>query len=137
MKGNAALLWEQPGRWDVGEVDLDPPQRGEVLVRLVATGLCHSDDHFATNDIPLPHLPVCAGHEGAGVVVEVGTDVHALRPGDHIALVLFTFRGPTYGLFQGLGTIPILLDFDPREMANSSASVSVRMRGRSSTGGTA
>ena len=53
MKGNAALLWEQPGRWDVGEVDLDPPQRGEVLVRLVATGLCHSDDHFATNDIPL------------------------------------------------------------------------------------
>jgi phenylacetate-CoA ligase len=39
-----------------------------------------------------------------------------VRPGDHIALVLFTFRGPTYGLFQGLGTIPILFDFDPREM---------------------
>jgi NDMA-dependent alcohol dehydrogenase len=84
MKCNAALLWEQPGRWDVREVDLDPPQRGEVLVRLVATGLCHSDDHFATNDIPLPHLPVCAGHEGAGVVVEVGADVHGLRPGDHV-----------------------------------------------------
>ena len=39
-----------------------------------------------------------------------------VRPGDHIALVLFTFRGPTYGLFQGLGTVPILFDFDPAEM---------------------
>ena len=84
MKCRAALLWEQPGTWDVCEVELDPPQRGEVLVRVVATGLCHSDDHFATNDIPLPHLPVCAGHEGAGVVEEIGPGVERLRPGDHI-----------------------------------------------------
>lgn len=71
MRCDAALLWEEPGTWDVGEVELDPPQHGEVLVRLAATGLCHSDDHFATHDILLPHLPVRAGHDGAGVV-EIG-----------------------------------------------------------------
>jgi NDMA-dependent alcohol dehydrogenase len=84
MRCNAALLWEQPGPWTVQEVELDPPRDGEVLVRMVATGLCHSDDHFATNDLPLPYLPVCAGHEGSGIVEEIGHGVRTLRPGDHI-----------------------------------------------------
>jgi NDMA-dependent alcohol dehydrogenase len=84
MRCHAALLWEQPGSWTVQEVELDPPRDGEVLVRLMATGLCHSDDHFATNDIPLPKLPVCAGHEGAGIVEAVGHGVRTLQPGDHV-----------------------------------------------------
>lgn len=84
MKTRAALLWEQPGKWEVTTVDLDPPKAGEVLVRVEATGLCHSDDHFATGDIPVATLPFVGGHEGAGVVQELGPGVTALEPGDHI-----------------------------------------------------
>ena len=84
MKTRAALLWEAPGRWQVAEVDLDPPRADEVLVRLGATGLCHSDDHFATGDIGVARFPFAGGHEGAGVVEEVGPGVRSVQPGDHI-----------------------------------------------------
>jgi S-(hydroxymethyl)glutathione dehydrogenase/alcohol dehydrogenase len=55
-----------------------------VLVRIAASGLCHSDDHFCTGDITVGHLPFCGGHEAAGVVEAVGPGVSTLRPGDHI-----------------------------------------------------
>lgn len=84
MKTRAAVLWEQPGVWDVTEVDLDGPRSREVLVEMVATGLCHSDDHYVKNDIPAGHLPLCGGHEGGGVVREVGPDVTELAVGDHV-----------------------------------------------------
>ncbi|MDZ5622374.1 NDMA-dependent alcohol dehydrogenase [Nocardioides sp. HM23] len=84
MKVRAALLREVPGKWEVNEVELDPPREGEVLVRIVANGLCHSDDHFATGDIPVGHLPLCGGHEASGVVEEVGPGVRTLKPGDHV-----------------------------------------------------
>jgi len=84
MKIKAALLFEQPGKWQVTEVELDPPKEHEVLVKLAASGLCHSDDHIAKGDSPCAHLPRNGGHEGAGVVVEVGPGVLGLQPGDHI-----------------------------------------------------
>jgi S-(hydroxymethyl)glutathione dehydrogenase/alcohol dehydrogenase len=84
MKARAAVLWEQPGRWEVEEVELDGPGYGEVLVEMAATGICHSDAHFVTGDVPLDHLPFCAGHEGCGVVREVGPGVRRLAEGDHI-----------------------------------------------------
>ncbi|MBB1152149.1 NDMA-dependent alcohol dehydrogenase [Amycolatopsis dendrobii] len=84
MKTTAALLWETPGAWDVREVDLDPPKAGEVLVQVMASGLCHSDDHFAQGDIPFHSYPACGGHEGAGIVREVGPGVTRVAPGDHI-----------------------------------------------------
>jgi NDMA-dependent alcohol dehydrogenase len=84
MKTRAALLWEAPGKWDVREIDLDPPHAGEVLVRMIAAGLCHSDDHFARGDIPFATYPACGGHEGAGIVEAVGPDVTRVVPGDHI-----------------------------------------------------
>jgi S-(hydroxymethyl)glutathione dehydrogenase/alcohol dehydrogenase len=84
MKTRAALLWEAPGPWRVEEVELDPPKEGEVLVHLAASGLCHSDDHFAKGDIGVATFPFVGGHEGAGVVEAVGPGVHTLRPGDHI-----------------------------------------------------
>jgi NDMA-dependent alcohol dehydrogenase len=84
MKTRAAILREVPGRWEVHTVELDPPRDGEVLVRVVASGLCHSDDHFATGDITVGHLPICGGHEAAGVVEAVGPGVRTLRAGDHI-----------------------------------------------------
>ena len=75
---NAAVLWDVDGDWTVEEVDLDPPQEGEVLVSFEATGLCHSDHHPRTGDIPAP-LPIIGGHEGAGIVQEVGPGVRGLQ----------------------------------------------------------
>ncbi|GAA2892847.1 NDMA-dependent alcohol dehydrogenase [Pseudonocardia halophobica] len=84
MKSRAALLMEVPGKWEVVEVDVDEPRANEVLVRYVATGLCHSDEHHATGDNATQVLPYCGGHEGAGVVEEVGPGVTMLKPGDHV-----------------------------------------------------
>lgn len=83
MKMNAAVLWEVDGDWCIEEVDLDGPQDGEVLVSFEATGLCHSDHHARTDDIASP-LPMIGGHEGAGIVQDVGPGVRDLRPGDHV-----------------------------------------------------
>lgn len=69
----------------VDEVDLAPPRAGEVKVRVVACGVCHSDWHLVTGDTKHP-LPAVIGHEGSGVVVEVGAGVVGLREGDHVAL---------------------------------------------------
>jgi NDMA-dependent alcohol dehydrogenase len=84
MKTRAALLMQQPGKWEVVETDLDGPGDNEVLVRLVASGLCHSDEHVAKGDGKIGHFPYCGGHEGAGVVEEVGRSVVSLKAGDHI-----------------------------------------------------
>ena len=83
METEAAVLWERHGDWSVEPIELDPPKDGEVLVRLAASGMCHSDEHLVTGDMPVP-LPVIGGHEGAGVVEEVGPGVTALAPGDHV-----------------------------------------------------
>lgn len=83
MKTNAAILWDYNTPWSVEEIDLDPPQDGEVLVSWEATGLCHSDEHIHAGDLPAP-LPMVGGHEGAGVVEEVGPGVSTLKPGDHV-----------------------------------------------------
>lgn len=83
MKMSAAVLWNVHGDWSIEEVDLDPPREGEVLVSFEATGLCHSDHHPRTGDFPAP-FPFIGGHEGAGIVQEVGPGVRDLKPGDHI-----------------------------------------------------
>jgi NDMA-dependent alcohol dehydrogenase len=83
MKTKAAVLWEQPGKWSVDEVELDDPGPTEVLVEMVASGLCHSDDHSTTGDMPT-QLPIVGGHEGSGIVRAVGADVHDVQVGDHI-----------------------------------------------------
>ena len=56
---------------------------GEVLVKMVASGMCHSDEHLVTGDLPA-NIPVIGGHEGAGIVQEVGPGVTWLQPGDHV-----------------------------------------------------
>ena len=85
MKTKAAVLWGLNQKWEVDEVDLDGPKYGEVLVKLAASGLCHSDHHLVTGDLPRP-LPVVGGHEGAGTVVEVGPGVTGLAEGDSVVL---------------------------------------------------
>jgi S-(hydroxymethyl)glutathione dehydrogenase/alcohol dehydrogenase len=69
--------------WEVVELDLDDPGPGEVLVRWVASGLCHSDDHIRTGDLPTRY-PIVGGHEGAGIVEKVGPGVTRIAEGDHI-----------------------------------------------------
>ncbi len=83
MKTTAAVLWENHKPWNVEEIELDPPKKGEVLVKIAASGMCHSDEHLVTGDLPFA-LPIIGGHEGAGVVQEVGEGVSWLKPGDHV-----------------------------------------------------
>lgn len=92
MKTRAAVLWSVGHEWSIEEIDLDPPKHGEVLVRLSASGLCHSDEHVVTGDLPLA-LPMVGGHEGAGIVESVGPGVDAVAVGD---AVVFGFL-PTCG----------------------------------------
>jgi S-(hydroxymethyl)glutathione dehydrogenase/alcohol dehydrogenase len=84
MKMNATVLWEIGQEWCVEEVDLDPPAEGEVLVSFTASGLCHSDHHIRAGDLPGFPLPVVGGHEGSGVVEEVGPGTRDLKVGDHV-----------------------------------------------------
>ncbi len=95
MRSRAAILYEYGRPWSVEEFELDPPKAGEVLVRLAATGLCHSDEHIRQGKLApppdtlralgLPAMsPTIGGHEGSGVVVDVGTGVAGLAPGDHV-----------------------------------------------------
>ncbi|WP_346054608.1 NDMA-dependent alcohol dehydrogenase [Amycolatopsis dongchuanensis] len=86
MKTTAAVLWEYGKDWEIEELELDEPHEGEVLVRLAASGLCHSDEHVRVGDLPLEALPGIGGHEGAGVVERVGPGVSKVREGDHVVL---------------------------------------------------
>ncbi|MEM9514164.1 MAG: NDMA-dependent alcohol dehydrogenase [Actinomycetota bacterium] len=86
MKTKAAILRERNQPWSVEEIELDPPKTGEVLVQLKASGMCHSDEHLVTGDLAgaTPEPPLIGGHEGAGVVLEVGDGVYSVEPGDHV-----------------------------------------------------
>lgn len=92
MKTKAALLWGLGQKWEVEEIDLDPPGHGEVLVKLTASGLCHSDEHLVTGDLPIP-LPVVGGHEGAGTIVEIGEGVDDLEIDDPVVLTFLPSCG--------------------------------------------
>jgi Zn-dependent alcohol dehydrogenase len=83
----AAICYEPNAPLKVEEVTLDEPQANEVLVKLVATGICHSDLHFMKGEMPQP-MPVVMGHEGAGIVEKVGAGVTTLQPGDHVIFMV-------------------------------------------------
>lgn len=85
MDARAAILHEPDGAFSLHPVVLDEPGPGEVLVRLVATGVCQTDAHARHRQLPFP-LPAILGHEGSGVVEQVGSGVASLRPGDHVVL---------------------------------------------------
>lgn len=86
MKTRAAILREVNKPWSVEEIELDPPKKGEVLVKMVASGMCHSDEHVYTGDLAgvVPGAPIIGGHEGAGIVLEVGEGVTMVEEGDHV-----------------------------------------------------
>ncbi len=91
MKMRAAVLEDFGKPLEVQEVELSEPRAGEVLVRLVACGVCHTDLYSASGADPSGYVPTVLGHEGAGVVEAVGPDVGLLAPGDHV-VTLFSPR---------------------------------------------
>ncbi|HET6258304.1 NDMA-dependent alcohol dehydrogenase [Pseudonocardia sp.] len=92
MKTTAAVLRGVGGKWEVEEVELDPPGPGEVLIELVASGLCHSDEHMVTGDLPVA-FPVIGGHEGAGRVLQIGPGVTDVVTGDPVVLTFLPSCG--------------------------------------------
>ena len=89
MKTRAAVAWQAGQPLSIEEVDLAPPRAGEVLVRIVATGVCHTDAFTLSGADPEGLFPVILGHEGGGVVEDVGAGVTSVKPGDHV-LPLYT-----------------------------------------------
>lgn len=94
MRTRAAVLYAPHTDYVIEEIELDPPKANEVLVKFTASGMCHSDEHMVTGDMAMDQgildmlgwqqYPIIMGHEGAGVVVEVGPGVTELVPGDHV-----------------------------------------------------
>jgi S-(hydroxymethyl)glutathione dehydrogenase/alcohol dehydrogenase len=102
MRTRAAVLWDQPGEWKVQEIELDEPGPTEVLVENVATGLCHSDDHFTTGDMAAGHLPIIGGHEGSGIVRQVGAQVRDFEVGDHVITAYIPACGTCKWCIRGM-----------------------------------
>jgi S-(hydroxymethyl)glutathione dehydrogenase/alcohol dehydrogenase len=104
MKTKAAVLWGLHQKWEVEEVDLDGPKENEVLVKLTASGLCHSDHHLITGDMPM-QLPVVGGHEGAGVVVDAGPGVKDVAEGDSVVLSFIPACGRCEPCARGMSNL--------------------------------
>ncbi|WP_433208952.1 NDMA-dependent alcohol dehydrogenase [Nocardia sp. CA-107356] len=83
MKTKAAVLLEAGTPFEIMELDLDGPGPGEVLIKYTAAGLCHSDLHLSGGGLR-PRFPIVGGHEGAGIIEEVGAGVTKVQPGDHV-----------------------------------------------------
>jgi S-(hydroxymethyl)glutathione dehydrogenase/alcohol dehydrogenase len=84
MKTRAAVAWKAGEKLSIEEVDLEGPRAGEVLVEIKATGICHTDEFTRSGGDPEGIFPAILGHEGAGVVLEVGPGVTSVKPGDHV-----------------------------------------------------
>ena len=83
MKAKAAVFFEVGKGLEICDVEVQDPQEGEILVRMVAGGVCHSDLHVMTGHLTAP-IPAVLGHEGSGIVEAVGPGVTSFEPGDHI-----------------------------------------------------
>jgi len=84
MKVKAAVAHKAGAPLEIETVDLDGPRQGEVLVEIKATGVCHTDAYTLSGKDPEGLFPAILGHEGAGVVVDVGPGVTTLKKGDHV-----------------------------------------------------
>jgi S-(hydroxymethyl)glutathione dehydrogenase/alcohol dehydrogenase len=123
MNIHAAVLTQPNRRFPIERLDLSAPRAGEVLVKIAACGVCHSDWHVASGDTRHP-MPCVAGHEGAGVVEAVGPGVTAVQVGDHVALSWSPDCGQCFYCLRGqpnlcdMYTEPIwngvMLDGEPR-----------------------
>lgn len=84
MKTRAAVAWEAGKPLEIEEIDIDGPQEGEVMLRIVATGVCHTDAFTLSGKDPEGIFPAVLGHEGGAIVEEVGSGVSSVKVGDHV-----------------------------------------------------
>ena len=84
MKTRAAVAWQAGQPLSIEEVDLEGPRAGEVLVRIIASGVCHTDAFTLSGADPEGLFPAILGHEGGGIVEEIGAGVTSVKPGDHV-----------------------------------------------------
>jgi len=111
MKVQAAICWEPRRRLEIDDVDLAGPRSGECLVRLAASGVCHTDAYTMSGRDPSGLFPAVLGHEGAGVVEDVGPGVTSLAVGDHvIPLYIPECRQCTFCLSRRTNLCSALLD---------------------------
>jgi aryl-alcohol dehydrogenase len=96
----AAVVREKSGPFTIDELELSAPRSDEVLVRIVGVGICHTDLVCRDQYFPVP-LPCVLGHEGSGVVEQIGSDVAGLAPGDHVVLS-YASCGVCSSCLQGL-----------------------------------
>lgn len=101
MQAQAAVLERANGPWAIQTIRLEPPADGQVMVRITAAGICHTDLIFASGAMNSP-FPLVLGHEGAGIVEAVGPGVDGLAPGDKVLLT-----------FDSCGTCPCCAQGDP------------------------
>jgi len=84
MKVRAAVAWGAKEKLVIEELDLEEPKTGEVLVKIIASGVCHTDAYTLSGADPEGIFPVVLGHEGGGIVERIGEGVTTLKPGDHV-----------------------------------------------------
>ena len=110
MQTRAAVALEADKPHNIETVELDVPRQGEILVEIRATGVCHTDAHSLSGTDPDGLFPAILGHEGAGVVVDIGPAVPLLKPGDHlISLYTPEWRLCTDGIVLLFPILPLCL----------------------------
>ena len=85
VQATAAVVWEPGGDFVMEDIELEAPRPDEVLVRNVASGICHTDVAVRNQDVKLP-LPIILGHEGSGIVEAIGSAISHVKPGDHVVM---------------------------------------------------
>ena len=101
MRTKAAVVYEYKKPLVIDEIKMDGPKEKEILIQYKAAGLCHSDLSVTTGVMRLPPLPCIPGHEGAGLVQEVGPGVTKVKPGDHVLLMAVPICGQCYYCLRG------------------------------------
>lgn len=100
-----AVITKAPGTYEVVDLVADDPRQNELTVRMVASGMCHSDDHVATGDVPVGTYPMCGGHEGGGVVEKVGPNTPGFAEGDHVVFSFLPACGQCRWCASGLSNL--------------------------------
>ncbi|MGW4298924.1 NDMA-dependent alcohol dehydrogenase [Streptomyces sp. NPDC004376] len=110
MRTRGAVIRQNPGELEVVELELDDPRQDEIQVKLVASGLCHSDSHHMTGDVPVGTYPFALGHEGAGIVTKAFPNSKGIEVGDHVVFTAIPSCGHCRWCASGMENLCDLKD---------------------------